>query len=140
MLTGPGEKKVIQDISGQEKPVSENVAQKPEGVGVSKLGELPVAKETGEGIAGKLKELMEASGQKQAEIDEIKINELKGLVKINYKLFSDTKLSRFNNDINPFAPDNIKFHDTTGKLMRIEMKDLPNSRHYRKMEIICKRS
>ena len=82
MLTGPGEKKVIQDISGQEKPVSENAAQKAEGVAVAKLGELPVAKETGEGIAGKLKELMEASGQKQAEIDEIKINELKGLVKI----------------------------------------------------------
>lgn len=83
-LTGPGEKKIIEDISGHENPDAKKAeAERSQDLNRTKSSNSEyavLANDAGEGIAGKLKELMEASGQKQAEIDALKVNELKDKV------------------------------------------------------------
>jgi len=63
MITGPGEKKVIETVA-QENPENTEI---PEIQGITSTG-------TGDEIQKRLRELMEASGQKQAEIERIKLN------------------------------------------------------------------
>ena len=83
-LTGPGEKKIIEDISGHTNPDAKKAeAEKSQDLNRTKSSNseyATLANDAEEGIASKLKELMEASGQKQAEIDALKVNELKDKV------------------------------------------------------------
>ena len=97
-LTGPGEKNIIEDISGHANPDSKKAeAEKSQDRNRTKSSNSEyavLANDAEEGIASKLKELMEASGQKQAEIDALKVNELKDKVfsTVNFPTLSELKI------------------------------------------------
>ena len=97
-LTGPGEKKIIEDISGYANPDAKKAeVEKSQDLNRTKSSNSEyavLANDAEEGIASKLKELMEASGQKQAEIDALKVNELKDKVfsTVNFPTLSELKI------------------------------------------------
>lgn len=84
MIIGPGETKLIESVD----PVQNDLA--PVEIGDRRVS--TTTGETGDKIKEKLKELMEASGQKQAEIEQLKSNTLKAEgVGSSTKISIDTK-------------------------------------------------